>query len=137
MVSWRGKEEGWAWRAAGNGLGKGCYGVDPTHGARDWVLANSLDDLEPHGNSEQLVDWQTGKFDFGAGVFEEHDPFLMMQGGTDLDVLMSSPELEADACLICGSILVTIFVVHWTVCAKMDVSTRRNPHRNLSKQRRY
>ena len=71
-------------------------------------------------SSEQLADWQTGKFDFGAGVFEEHDPFLMMQGGTKLDVLMSSPELEADACLICGSILVTIFVVHWTVCEKMD-----------------
>ena len=46
VVSWRGKEEGWAWRSGG----KGCYGDDPAHGARDWVLANSLDDLEPHGD---------------------------------------------------------------------------------------
>ena len=117
VVSWKGSTEGWDWRSSGNG-GKGCYGVDRKRGWGDWVLANDLADM--HGDASMLVGWQEGRFEFGAGVFEEHDPFLMIQNGGKLETLMSSPELEADACLICGSILVTIFVVHWTVCEKMD-----------------
>lgn len=110
VVSWRGSEEGWAWRSSG----KGCYVDDREHGYGDWVLAMSV-----QGSDDQLSALRQGNFLFGAGVFEEHDPFLMIQGDM-LDTLMSSPGLEADACLICGSILVTIFVVHWTVCEKMD-----------------
>lgn len=110
VVSWRGSEERWAWRPSG----KGCYADDREHGYGDWVLAMSA-----QGSDDQLSALRQGNFLFGAGVFEEHDPFLMIQGDM-LDTLMSSPGLEADACLICGSILVTIFVVHWTVCEKMD-----------------
>jgi hypothetical protein len=109
VVGWRPAERRWAWSTGG----KGCYQEDREKGYSSWVSADSVtaeDDLT------QLLE---GNFNFGAGVFEEHDPFLMIQGDM-IEKLMSSPELEADACLVCGSILVTIFVVHWTVCEKMD-----------------
>jgi hypothetical protein len=77
--------------------------VDRKRGWGDWVLANDLADI--HGDASQLVDWQEGRFAFGAGVFEEHDPFLMIQKGDELETLMSSPELSMWVCFVTGGAL--------------------------------
>eukprot|EP01047_Picozoa_sp_COSAG01_P052461 COSAG01_NODE_5519_length_4206_cov_8.464703_7_plen_82_part_00 len=48
------------------------------------------------------------------------DRYLLLNDDGDLDVVISYGVLEADTCLISGSALVTMFVVHWTICEKLD-----------------
>jgi hypothetical protein len=46
--------------------------------------------------------------------------YLLLNDDGELDVVISYDVLEADTCLISGSALVTMFVVHWTICEKLD-----------------
>ena len=97
VVSWKGSMEGWDWRRNA----KGCYGTDRERGYGDWVFAS---DLEDRFDGSPLAGWQAGQFEFGAGVFEEHDPFLMVQGDK-LDILMSRPEQPMHVCFAAAAAL--------------------------------
>ena len=55
-----------------------------------------------------------------AGVISARDPFLLADEADTIGTLVDTPELYADVCMICGSVLVTMFVVHWTVCEKLE-----------------
>jgi len=126
VVSWNGPS-GWKWRRPDKG-GRGCDANKPTEGVANWYLAETLDEMTKDAQDfgerpVTLQDLEAGRFNLVAGVFDEHDPYLTFFGDDDdskLDVLMSNPLLESLACLVCGSVLVTIFVVHWTVCEKMS-----------------
>lgn len=101
VVSWRGAEEGWAFRSGANG--KGCYQNDPKHGYGGWVLATT---------EEWNINTTRGDFVFEVGVFEEHDPVLMIQTDGMIDMLMSSPRSDMLACFVAeGVVLVTSCVL--------------------------
>jgi hypothetical protein len=56
------------------------------------------DDCEPECHFAE------GQFNFLIGVISAHDPFMLADQDNVIDQLLSNPALEADVCLLCGSI---------------------------------
>lgn len=119
----------WHWREAGNG-GGGCYPEHPEAGEKGFILARCPKEEhdaglcpEMQGDTYETTMAQdaAGDFNLEIRVMDERDPYLMLADNESmLEAIESYAGLEANACLICGAILVTLFVVQWTVCEKLE-----------------
>ena len=68
----------------------------------------------------RLEELKAGQYRMDIRVMEEHDPFLLINDDGTIDQVFALYLTEAEASLVAGSLLIAIFVVHWTVCEKIS-----------------